>query len=369
MHHEEAGRLKVPHWGEHDPQAKFVRGFGSIHTRNKSGVGFEGENYYADANNVVRYPGQTFISALVGHNHPILMYPIYRRFFFDGIISGRFELGFRMNMPTIDAIEMIASYRQKPVAYDAVEVAKQALQKMAHVNILDGRTASVEIMKMADFLRDAYLISSTKSSKISQYDIASVGSKFVSVGHPFVNVRAGEETPLVQRNDIRPLYSSDFKMFGGRTGHHGREIDTMIIASSSPVLEEAAKERFARLFYTQMRALCFSHSFYLKQLDAKEIEGKSSLQPAVASMLSRLKGLVPLEGDVRDAEVCAAMSEIATNSDVDPARLALEVEKRVKVSLPRRILPPVFKFLDKKADIAIEAAASTATKLVLGGGP
>lgn len=38
--------------GEHDPQAHFARGFGSIHTRTKSGEGFIGENYYADCENL-----------------------------------------------------------------------------------------------------------------------------------------------------------------------------------------------------------------------------------------------------------------------------------------------------------------------------
>jgi len=368
LHVEEAGRLSAPKWGEHDPQAKFVRGFGAIHTRNKSGIGFVGENYYSDCNNLVRFPEQTFVSALSGENDTILLYPVYRRFFFDGIISGRFEFGFRLNMPTIDALEMHASYHRKILNFDAIAASRQALSKNTKVHIPDGRVYGGNFLKIAEYLRDSYIISSTKNAKLSRYDIASVGVNYVSVGHPYVILRAGKETPVQQSPSGREIFSGDFQMFGERTGHHGREIDAIILASNLRVTHETGKERFARLFYSQMRALSYAHSFYLRQLDAKRIAGSSSLKPAVAAMVERLGSLVPLNNDQRDAETCLAMSEIVRNSDVDTGRLTEEIQTRLTRKWPQRLFPSAFKFLDKKVDIAIEAAASITTKHVLGGG-
>jgi hypothetical protein len=101
LHRENAGRLERPAWGQTDPRAEFARGFGKIHTRTKSAAGYSGENYYADCDNVVKYPSQYFLHPIPGLLRSILAYPVYRRFYFDGQMSGRFELGFRLNEGSI----------------------------------------------------------------------------------------------------------------------------------------------------------------------------------------------------------------------------------------------------------------------------
>ncbi|WP_127754303.1 hypothetical protein [Devosia sp. 1566] len=368
LHDNHAGRLSKPKWGEHDPQALFVRGFGSIHTRNKSGLGFFGENYYADCDNLVKYPQQTFVSAIVGDERRILTYPIYRRFYFDGLTSGRFELGFRMNKATLEAAKTIADYRHNELVYDPVSVAKQILSKQTTLHLLDGRTLASALVQIMEPLRDAYLMATTSSSAMHQYDITSVGSRYVNVSSPFVVVRSGSDTPLTGASSMRSLYKGEFAMWGARSGHHRRDIDTMIIESSNLLTNESAKERFARLFYTQIRCLSFSHSFYLRQSDKGQFTGPSHLRPAVAAMLTRLQNLQPVAGDKHDADVCLAMAEIVANSDFNPSRLADEINKRVSRTWARRFLPAAFNFVDKKIDKAIEAAASTATKQALNGG-
>lgn len=309
-----------------------------------------------------------FLTSVTSNGRRILSYPIFRRFYFDGQISGRFEFGFRLNEGSLFDIQRIAAACSTIVSYDALALSRQVFSEEIAVKLLDGRVIFTKFQGATNALRDAYLESSTRNDKIHQYPIADVGSQYVAVGPPFIFVRAGTETPLIKINDARILNSQRFIMLGARSGSADRSIDTIIIASSSPLDLETEAERFARLFYTQLRALTFAHSFYIRQVDSGAIVGASSLEPAIKSMLSRLKGLTPLVNDQRDAEVCAAMANIVEKSDLNPARLAHEIDMRLKRRGFSRLLGKFFPYFDKKIDLVVETIASTITKHVLGGG-
>ncbi|KQB96844.1 hypothetical protein AL073_07000 [Loktanella sp. 1ANDIMAR09] len=368
VHPQSAGRLDKPKWGEQNPQAKFARGFGSIHTRTKSGVGFIGENYYADCENLVKYPSQTFVSALLSEHRSIVTYPVYRRFYFDGQMSGRFEFGFRLNEASIQDVKLNGQNRGTETLFDYMEFIRQLLTKEIELHVPDGRSVKTNFLKASDSLRDAYLISSTQNAKLAQYDITSVGSKYVSVGPPFVFVRSGLETPVSPPKGHRAILTGNFDMIGSPSGCQGRSVDAIIVRSSATLDGETENERFARLAYTQLRALSFAHSFFLRQVDDNELTGISPLEPAIASMLDRLRNLSPLEDDRRDAEVCNALTAMLEKSDISPERLSLEIHKRLKRGWLQKLVPNAFRYLDKKSDVAIEAAASTATKYALTGG-
>ncbi|WP_168199174.1 hypothetical protein [Pseudorhodobacter turbinis] len=345
-----------------------MRGFGSIHYRNKSGNGFIGENYYSDCENLIKYPSQTFVSALDQSERPILAYPIYRRFFFDGQMSGRFEFGFRLNEPSIYDVAQTSKYKGLAYSYSAEKVISQLLEKDVSINLPDGRIEDCVLFRASNALRDSYLSSSTKSSMINQYDIASVGVDYVSVGSPYAFLRSGNEAPLSFSKSCRPLYSGDYEFLGSRSGLQGREIDATIIMSKLSMNEESAEERFVRLFYTQLRALAFGHSFYTRQIDSKKFSGSSPLMLSTAAMIDRLSNLIPIEGSDRDAELCQTLKTIVANSDIDPSRMASEIERRLKKTMLSRFGSWLFRNIDRKSDVAIEAAASTLTKHVLTGG-
>lgn len=368
LHSEKGGRLDKPRWGEHDPQARFVRGFGSIHPRTKSGVGFVGENHYADCENLVKYPNQTFISALTTETREVLSYPTYRRFYFDGQMSGRFEFGFRLNEASIDDIIRTARYRGNAVNYDPIKVVRELLTKPVNLHVPDGRNLDTRFLDAANTLRDSYLISSTQSAKMAEFDLSSFGAKYVSVGAPFTFVRAGSDTPIDTAKRHRLLFSGDFEFYGVPSGHQGRNIDTVILNSPEELEYESEQERFARLFYTQLRALSFAHSFYVRQVDDGEIAGVSPLESTISSMLERLKELSSLGGDGRGADLAPAMTKIVENSDISAARMSEEIDKRFKKPFYQRYFPGIFRYFDKKVDIVIESAASTITKQGLSGG-
>ncbi|MGO4439997.1 hypothetical protein [Rhizobium sp. RAF56] len=367
LHREHAGRLNIPAWGSSDPRAKFARGFGGIHTRTKSGNGFIGENYYADCQKLIRYPELKFIQALHKRERSVLAYPIYRRFFFDGLFAGRFELGFRLNRASLNEIAMLADIRKTPVFFDAVAISKQILESNVSLHLLDDRVAVRPSVRSMDYLRDAYLLSSTKSDSLGDYDIVTVGSLYVGVGSPFVVIRAAAETPILHAKQMRPVFSrNEMDAFTIRSGVHHQGFDTLVIKSPNPLEAETAQERLVRLIYTQLRTLLFAHKFYLDGYDHGVMPKTDRLEEAISAMLERMKALSPVEGNQHDADTCSLMREIVNRSDIDLARLADEISKHLKPGWFRRNAKRVLGYIDRKGDIAIEAAATAATQKILG---
>lgn len=366
LHSESAGRLERPAWGLTDPRAKFARGFGGIHTRTKSGAGYAGENYYADCDNLIKYPSQFFLKPLTGSKRSILAYPIYRRFYYDGQMAGRFELGFRLNEGTIHEI----AQSEGRLGYCTTELAAEILQSELRVELLDGRKLTQSFAGAAKALRDGWILSSTKNKALKTYDIENVGSKYVGVGSPFILIRAGRETKLKPVRQKRELLRNDgLELFLARSGMRGQSFDVTVIPSVVSLSEEAPRERLARLFYIQIRVLSYAHSFYLRQVAAGRISGPRSLEPAIQALLDRLSGLEPIEGNQTDELACHEMSEILQRTDLAPAQLAAEIDQIVKPGFIRRWFGGVFGYADRKFDIAIEAAAGTATKHFLSSGP
>jgi len=366
LHPQNAGRLERPAWGRADPQAQFARGFGSIHSRTKSGNGFVGENYYADCNNLVRYPKQYFLTPVSNLKSTVLAYPFYRRFYFDGQMAGRFELGFRLNEGSIEHIKS----RMGDVEYSASAVARQILENDLRVELTDRRKLTQPFSKAMEALRDGWLLSSTKTQAMKSFDIETVGSNYVGVGRPFVFIRAGLETKLSKERQMRMLLEQDdLEFFVTRSGVHGQYFDTAVNPSKMGLDNETAKERLARLFYTQIRTLAFAHSFYLRQVSSGKIAGPTSLEPAIQSLLDRLANLAPLEDQEGDELTCDELRKMLRNASVDTGRMTREIEEQVKPGWLRRNFGGVFGYFDRKVDIAVEAAASAATKQLLSGGP
>lgn len=365
LHKENAGRLERPCWGNADPRASFAKGFGSIHTRMKSSNGFSGENYYADCNNIIKYPSQIFVQPLINKNRAILVYPVYRRFFFDGQISGRYELGFRLNE---DSIYDIEKWEEK-TEYDIIAISKKILESEMNIKLLDGRIFFHSFYKSMAALRDGYILSSTQNNRMKAYDVESIGSTYVSVGSPFIFIRSSPRTEISKVKQKRNIVDSgDTSLFLARSGVHGQHFDIVVMPSKGDLDAEAPNERLIRLFYTQIRTLTFAHSYYLKQVDAKKLAISNCLEPAVEALIERLKNLAPVNGDAHDRDTCDAMRKIIHNMDIDPLGLAKEIEKRLKKGRVRKQLSRFFKYFDDKADKAIEAAASAATKHLLNGG-
>jgi len=92
------------------------------------------------------------------------------------------------------------------------------------------------------------------------------------------------------------------------------------------------------------------------------------LRPAIDAFIQRIRELDPVEGDKRDADTCSAIRGIIDQSNWDLDQLAKEIDATFRQTATRRFMSKILPWLDKKSDVAVEAAVATATNYALRGG-
>ncbi|MDO8140979.1 MAG: hypothetical protein Q6358_05725 [Candidatus Brocadiales bacterium] len=90
---ENTGRLRKPLWPLPTPDKEFVRTYGAIRTRPGGGLdGWLGENEICEASRSIRLSSCITVNN-AGSQSPIPLRVAFRRYFFDGLAAGKFELG------------------------------------------------------------------------------------------------------------------------------------------------------------------------------------------------------------------------------------------------------------------------------------
>ena len=362
LHKDTFGRLERPAWGNVDPKAKFARGFGPIHRRTKSGLGFAGEEFYADCDRLVRFPDQLKVRPFLGEQETIPVYPIFRRFYFDGIFSGKFEFGFRMDEQLISHYAELSS----SLIYSPENSVCQLLDRPTRVTSLDGRTMDMPLSKTSSMLRDAYLSSSTASKFSKQYPV-NMGRSVVSVEKPFVFVRTSNSTEISDNDRRRPLLSEPFpRTYLSRSKPSLQNFDTVLQPSTYGLEDETNNERAIRLVYCQFRMIITAYSFYTNQRNTEMPENSGDLGRAVKALLERISEFSSV-GNEGETFASNAKTAILQAESIDFEKIALEIQATIEPRWWSRYLGPLTRFLDKKADVAIEAFASAATSHALRG--
>ncbi len=107
---EKAKLLGRPHWPSVSPDVDFVRSFGSIRKRRLGGIaGWVGENALCEADRALRFPRiESFRDKQTGLRIPLLL--AFRRFYFDGLAVGKFEVGISPKQKEIDALTRQQTY-------------------------------------------------------------------------------------------------------------------------------------------------------------------------------------------------------------------------------------------------------------------
>ncbi|MCL8381111.1 hypothetical protein [Xanthobacter aminoxidans] len=90
----ESNRLPVPGWPAPEPDKDFLRAFGAIRRRPSGGLnGWLGEAAVCEAGRGLRFAG-SLQRSLVTKSGDWKLRVAYRRFFSDGVATGKFEIGF-----------------------------------------------------------------------------------------------------------------------------------------------------------------------------------------------------------------------------------------------------------------------------------
>lgn len=357
------GRLEKPVWGSFAPRAEFVRGFGKISRRNQSGLGIEGEEFFADFDNLVRFSRPTPFKLSPMEPECISLVPIYRRFYFDGQFSGKFEFGFRADPAQIAHIAELGT------EIDLEFLAKQVLNREVKVSLQDGRRHEARLASISNSLLQSYILGSTKSSYLKEHPLSEDASEFVFVGDPFLFWRVPKGVKESKKKNRRSLpnqpleYFSPGKINLAKSDASAQEFDLIFQFSDFGPEEETADERIFRLVYCQSRMMFTAYMFLVTRRLSRSKENRTILLNGLRAMSRRFKHDTTWKSDELNTANCA----IAALEGFDIGILADELENALNRPWYIRFFPPVGRFLDSKLDKMIEASASTATGIALKG--
>ena len=158
-----SGRLRKPVWPIPSPDLEFVRNFGPVRVRPLGGLtGWIGKGEVCDASNALRL--QNSPRLLTSTENSSLSVP-FRRFYFDGLASGKFEIGFattrRNQSLTIPANEL-------------EKVVRDILGLRVLVANPGGESVSSSLIDAGQFLANAYRVATTKVDSQAEAPTTSV---------------------------------------------------------------------------------------------------------------------------------------------------------------------------------------------------
>jgi hypothetical protein len=301
----EKGRLLVPDWTSDNLNSGFLRGFGKIHARNGSGLGLEGERSFADVNNALRFYYWPEVPQ-DGWNRPLRLALWFRRFYFDGLLAGRVEIGFMVPSDT-----MLARFRDQPI--DPLAVAKAILTATVQVHSVDGSKADSTFGKCSRALGLAYLASTTRNDALSNFPIGETYDAEVLVGRPTLHIRIPSGLAIAAGKDRRYLSDRDEpEIFIGAA--RNSEAGNTILVQGSPegVQDETASERTTRVLFAHLNSLLFAHSAFVKSGNAiGGLNGREALRRAISNMIERLSRFTQVENSETDKAFTASMNLFA----------------------------------------------------------
>ncbi len=111
------GRLSRPGWPAPEADEEFLRAFGAVRRRPSGGInGWLGESAVCEAFRGARFAGP--LPRVLGRGRQgCSFHVVYRRFFFDGLATGKLELGFqaRPEGPSVDMANVVSAVLKLPL--------------------------------------------------------------------------------------------------------------------------------------------------------------------------------------------------------------------------------------------------------------
>lgn len=299
----ERGRLAKPDWSADDPGGAFMRGFGKVAARNSAAYGLIGERAFADFDNAVRfnYRDEHLWYAQKDWEHPVTIQPWFRRFYFDGIVAGRFEFGFLV----MDNTEDYVFNETKAAPYDPSVLGGYLEGVPVMVHIADGRQVACRIRDLASSLAEAYVAATTSQKNLLQYPVAETTPLFVSVGPPSFQLRSTRFGPISVGRDHRSVKLPDGREIIITSIQGATRRNTLTIQQSrGEAMDEAPEERAVRVLFSHLNSLIYAISHFLHHEDGglKGQLSRNDLRAAVDRMIARTAKFVPTAPEASNDE-------------------------------------------------------------------
>lgn len=143
-----------------------MRGFGKISPRNGSSFGLGGELAFADMDGAVRFVERIEVKQ-EGWHLPLHVYPWFRRLYFDGRMSGRFEFGFK----TSDFYETLVLDGNNTAIHPAL-LAQDIISTAVLIRSSDRSRNRSALSHCTKILGLAYISATTNVAKLNEFPIS-----------------------------------------------------------------------------------------------------------------------------------------------------------------------------------------------------
>ncbi len=356
---DQRGRLPIPDWAADDPGRVFIRGFGAVAARNTPAKGLLGERYFADFDQAMRFREPIMYSE-DGWRSPLEIHPWFRRFYFDGMISGRFEVGFIVK----DSDEQAAIGDDAP--FDARLVASAIGATRVTVIASEFLEQDTTLARIPESMALAYLANTTKKSALVAYPLAESAGRYLEIGAPTFHVRMSSDRAFVQDRDGQAVKWGTNELFLTSAADGQRRRNVIVQPSPTGASQETGQERAVRVLFAHLNSLIFAVSkLVTAQKDGLpdiKIGEERDLVTKVIARLSRFTPTGPTNDD--DAVFSEAIIGFARSYDgrineltTKLAALAAELKKPTTKESTVAYLKYIFEFILGKATETAAAAA------------
>jgi len=247
------GRLPVPDWRSDDPGECFVRGFGQMAIRNSDSFGLLGERAFADFNQATKFPpGASYTEDDWAFSPSVQLR--FRRLYFDGDISGRFEFGFI----TDDLLDGVDPDSTAPPTVNPKLVAATVQSFPLKVRNLYGPDEDTTVGECGSALAMAYLAATTRHSALNEFPIADTYKKYIKVGNPIIHIRISSELCLKSIRDIRRIDWEKGHLYITSAEGEARLSNVLVQESQSESTDETPTERATRVLFSHLNSFIFA---------------------------------------------------------------------------------------------------------------
>jgi len=179
---QETGYLSVPAWPSPVPDEDFIRSLGVVRRRVGGGlVGWFSEESFCDLSRSLRFNALPAFDRGVGRKNIDIRVP-FRRLYFDGVVSGRVELGFATRAP-------VSQVLSRDQSKDFLE---HILGLDAHFVAAPFKDTSKPFVNLRKQIAELYLRATTAHS----FPQAEIDKKWLRMGAPNLYLRVGEDESI-----------------------------------------------------------------------------------------------------------------------------------------------------------------------------
>ena len=283
-----------------------MRGFGKISPRNGSSFGLGGERAFADTDRAVRFVEHIELQQ-EGWDLPLHIFPWFRRLYFDGYMSGRFEFGFMVN----DVYETLIFDMTNNTINPSL-LAQTILSTNIIIKSIDGSRSSVIFANCAKLLGYAYISATTSNAALDTFPVSDTLGSAVFVGKPMLHMRISSGRTIETDQDRRVLNNEDEpQLFITSARGSATRNNVIVQASKGGVREESASERVTRVLFAHLNALLYAYAQFVRS--GPTIEGvnkRTVLRTTIEKMIQRLQRLQNYSNS-EDLEFVAGMQRFA----------------------------------------------------------